>query len=100
MSVGQLVHPSVSLSVGPSVGPLVHATHVTFPNFLLIKISLGQIKSREVNSSHFGHGHGIDEEMDKKRLLIDPRILALHLLLLIIYQHCGILRFLLLLCLS
>ena len=63
MSVGQLVHPSVSLSVSPSVGPLVRATHVTFPNF---KISLGQIKSREVNSSHFGHGHGIDEEMDKK----------------------------------
>jgi len=50
MSVGQLVHPSVSLSVSPSVGPLVRATHVTFPNF---KISLGQIKSREVNSSHF-----------------------------------------------
>ena len=85
MSVGRLVHPSV----GPSVGPLVRATHVTFPNFLLIKISLGQIKSREVNSSHFGHGHGIDEEMEKKRLLIDLQILAL---------HCGILRFLLLLC--
>ena len=60
MSVGQLVRPSVS----PLVGPLVRATRVTFPNFLLIKISLGQMK---VNSSNFRHAHGIDEEMDKKK---------------------------------
>jgi len=49
MLVDRLVHPSV---------------------YLLVKLSLGQIKSREVNSSHFGCDHGIDEEKTSFRSIL------------------------------
>ena len=78
------VHPSIHRSVG--------ATYVIFPNFGLIKLSIGQIKSKKVNSCHFGLDHGIDEEMNQKKPLIDAlfwQILALRSLLLFASKIVG-----------
>ena len=56
------------MSVGQSIGH----TYFIFPDFGLIKLSLGKIKSKYVNSSNFGCGYGIDEATDQMRSLIDP----------------------------